>query len=97
METEEFAFDFTHHASTYSLQVKRFAVDKELHLWTLLRRPRAGEQIFTFYEGATPDKMWWRPLNDKRDDLMKLIAKPLAKMVEALKQKGTIKTYRFKD
>ena len=27
METEAFAFDFTHHASTYAVQVKRFAVD----------------------------------------------------------------------
>lgn len=97
METEEFAFDFTHQGSTYSLQVKRFTADHELHLWTLVRRPRADERIFTFYEGPTPEQMWWHPLNDKRDDLMKLIAKPLAKKVEALKKNGKIKTYRFKD
>jgi len=97
MEVEEFAFDFNHKAVTYSVQVKRFAVDKELHLWTLVRQPRADERIFTFYEGPTPEQMWWRSLNDKRDDLMKLIAKPLAKKIEALKKNGKIKTYRFKD
>ena len=97
MEVEEFAFDFTHLGSAYAVRVKRFAVDKELHLWTLVRQPRADERIFTFYEGPTPDQMWWHPLNDKRDDLMKLIAKPLAKKVEAVKQNGKIKTYRSKE
>jgi len=97
MEVEEFAFDFNHKAVTYAVQVKRFAVDKELHLWTLVRQPRADERIFTFYEGPTPEQMWWHPLNDKRDELMKLIAKSLAKKIEALKKNGKIKTYRFKD
>ena len=86
MEVEEFEFDFTHQGSVYSVEVKRFAVNLELHLWTLVRRPRADEQIFTFYEGPTPEQMWWRSLNDKRDDLMKLVAKPLTKKVEALKK-----------
>ena len=96
MEVEEFAFDFTHQAVTYAAQVKRFPVDQELHLWTLVRQPRADERIFTFYEGPTPDQMWWHALNDKRNDLMKLVAKPLGKTVEALKKNGKIKTYRFK-
>lgn len=32
MEVEEFAFDFTHQGSAYSVNVKRFAVEKQLHL-----------------------------------------------------------------
>ena len=97
MDTEGFEFDFIHQASANSVKVKRFAVDQELHLWTLVRQPRADERIFKFYEGPTPEQMWWHSLNDKRDELMKLIAKPLARKVEALKKNGKIKTYRFRE
>ena len=79
MGVEDFAFNFTHLGSAYAVQVKRFAVDQELHLWTLVRQPRADERIFTIYEGPIPGQMWWHPMNDKRDELMKLVAKPESK------------------
>jgi hypothetical protein len=94
MQVEEFEFDFTYKVATYSVQVQRFVVDKEIHLWTVINRPRHERQIFTFYEGN--DGVWSRPLNDKRDDVMKIVERPLAKKIDALKKKGKIKTYPVK-
>lgn len=94
MQVEDFEFDFTHKVARYSVEVKRFAVGKELHLWTVVKQPRHSDQIFTFYE--EPGRVWWRSMNDKRDDLMKIVEKPLAKKVDALKKKGKIKIYAFK-
>ncbi len=92
---EEFTFSFSYKVSTYSLQVKRFPVDGEIHLWTLVKQPRAEDRIFTFYETADPHNLFWLPMNDKRDDLMKLVEKPLLKKIKELKKKDKIQTFAF--
>jgi len=97
MEVEEFTFSFSYKVSTYSLQVKRFLVDGEVHLWILVKHPRAPDQIVNFYETASSDKLSWRPLNDKRDDLMKLLEKPLVKKLNELRKKDKIQIYAFDD
>ena len=93
METEEFAFDFTYKVSKYFLPVKRFLVDGEVHLWTLVKHLRTPDQIVNFYETASSDKLCWLPLNDKRDDLMKRPEKPLLKKLNELKKREKIQTY----
>jgi len=94
MQVEDFEFDFTYKVAKYSVEVKRFSVGKELHLWTVVKQPRHSDQVFTFYE--EPGQVWRRSMNDKRDDLMKIVEKPLATKVDALKKKGKIKSYPTK-
>ena len=95
METEEFEFSFSHKVSTYSIEVKHFLWDGEIHFWILVNHPRTADQIVNFYETASSDKLCWRPLNDKRDDLMKLVEKPLLKKINGLKKKNKIQTFAF--
>ena len=95
MEVEEFSFSFSYKVSTYSLQVKRFLVGGDVHLWTHVKQPRAADRIFNFYETADPHKLFWRPMNDKRDDLMKLLEKSLLKKLNELRKKDKIQTFDF--
>ena len=69
MEVEEFSFSFSYKVSTYSIQVKRFLVDGDVHLRTQVKQPRAEDRIFNFYETADPHKLFWHPMNDKRDEV----------------------------
>ncbi len=97
MEVEEFEIDYSHKGSPCSIFVKRFLIQEEVHLWTLVSHPRAPAQIFTYYETDSPDILYWRPMNDKRDELMKIIGKPLLKKIAELKKKGKIQIYEFNE
>ncbi len=70
-------------------ELKRMAPAKPLH--------GAPAQIFTCYETDSPDILYWRPMNDKRDELMKIIGKPLLKKIAELKKKGKIQIYEFNE
>lgn len=97
MEVEKFEFRFTHKVSTYSIQVKRFLVDGQVHLWVLVKHPGTEDLIFTFYETSDPHKLSWHPMNDKRDELMKLMEKPLIKKVQELLKQGKVQAFEFYD
>jgi len=92
MDTEDFEFSFTHARSSYSIYVKRFRIEDELHLWTIVRHPKAVSQIFNFYQTASQDKLFWYPMNDKRDGLISALAKSLVAKLKELKKKGKIQS-----
>ena len=87
MKVESFEFKPTIKGSGYTVFVKRFAVAGEKHLWTLVRHPRAAVRVFNFYETESPDKLFWHPLNDKRDELIKALEAPLVRKIKTLEKK----------
>ena len=97
MEAEKFEFTGKHERLTYTVQVKRFLMEGEVHLWVLVRQPGVTEQVFNFYETDSPDHLRWHSLNDKRDELLSALEKPLLSKLKELKKKGKIQVYEFYD
>ena len=97
MEAEKFEFTGKHGRLSYTVLVKRFLMEGEVHLWVLARQPGVLEQVFNFYETDSPNHLRWHPLNDKRDELLSALEKPLLSELKALKKKGKIQEYEFYD
>ncbi len=92
MNSETFEFHFTHSRSAYSICVERFLMEDRTHLWTIVKHPKTVSQVFNFYETATPDKLLWHPMNDKRDELISSLEKSLISKLKALKKKGKVQS-----
>jgi len=92
MKVESIEFKTTIKGSGYTVFVKRFAVAGEKHLWTLVRHPRGEDRVFNFYETESADKLFWHPLNDKRDELIKALEAPSLRKIKTLVKNGKPKS-----